>query len=104
MDPNFGHPRWIVAGVLLVLLGLWFFRWARRNNAAQAIANSTAEAAVKKLLKTPALSAEESRSAAKRRASNNFRQAMSQLAGIIGFLLIMIGLMSALFGIFYPGE
>lgn len=103
MDPNFGHPRWIVAGVLLVLLGLWLFQWARRNNAAQAIANSTAEAAINKLLRSPARPAEESRSAAKKRASNNFRQAMSQLFGIIGFLLMIVGLMSALFGIFYPG-
>ena len=29
---------------------------------------------------------------------------MSQLFGIIGFLLIIAGLMSVLLGIFYPGE
>jgi hypothetical protein len=29
---------------------------------------------------------------------------MSQLFGIIGFLLIVAGFMAAVFGVFYPGE
>ena len=34
----------------------------------------------------------------------NFRRAMSQLFGIIGFLLIVAGLMAAVLGVFYPSE
>lgn len=99
MDPTFGHPKWIVAGVLLLLAGLWLFRWASRNNSADEVAAATTEAAINKFLKKGAAG---SPAPAKKRAMAQFRHAMSQFIGIIGFLLILAGLMAALLGVFYP--
>ena len=98
MEATFGHPRWIVAGVLLFFAGLWLFRWASRNDAATEIAAVTREAAVNKLLKKGASTPPAQN---KRRATAQFRHAMSQFAGIVGFLLIIAGLLSAFLGIFY---
>ena len=105
MDPTFSHPHWIVAGLLLILAGFWLFRWSRRNNAAGEIAAATTEAAINKLLKNPAAKVPAgTQSPAKKRAAANFRNAMAQLAGIVGLLMLITGLVYAVFGIFYPGE
>jgi hypothetical protein len=101
MDPTFSHPLWITSGILLTLAGFWLFRWARQNSAANEINLATREAAVQKLLKTPG--AKSPADAAKKRASANFRNAMSQFLGIVGFLLIIGGLTSIVLGIFYTG-
>jgi predicted negative regulator of RcsB-dependent stress response len=98
MDPTFAHPKWIVAGILLILGGLWLFRWAQRNNAAAEITAATTEAAINKLLKNPG-----SPSPAKKRAAANFRNAMSQFFGIVGFLMMIAGLVALVLGIFYVG-
>jgi hypothetical protein len=60
------------------------------------------EVAINKLLKGN--QGREASPAAKNLPAHNFRRAMSQLFGIVGFLLIVAGLMSALLGIFYTGE
>ncbi len=102
MDPTFGHPHWIVAGVLLILVGFWLFRWARRNNASAELKAAATEAAVNKLLKNSASKAPAASSTtAKNRAAANFRNAMSQFFGIVGFLMIIAGLVAVVFGIFY---
>jgi hypothetical protein len=104
MDPTFAHPKWIVAGILLILGGLWLFRWAQRNNAAAEITAATTEAAINKLLKNPAAKVPAgSPSPAKKRAAANFRNAMSQFFGIVGFLMMIAGLISIVLGIFYVG-
>jgi hypothetical protein len=103
MDPTFGHPHWIVAGVLLILVGFWLFRWARRNDASAEVKAAATEAAVNKLLKnSPGKVPAASPAAAKKRAATNFRNSMSQLFGIVGFLMIIAGLVAIVFGIFYP--
>lgn len=104
MDPTFAHPHWIVAGVLLILVGFWLFRWARRNSASAELAAATTEAAVNKLLKNSAGKVPAAGpGAAKKRAAANFRNAMSQFFGIVGFLMIISGLVAIVFGIFYSG-
>jgi hypothetical protein len=102
MEATFGHPLWISSGLLLMLAGFWLFRWASRNSATGEIANATKEVAINKLLKGN--QGREASPAAKNLPAHNFRRAMSQLFGIVGFLLIVAGLMSALLGIFYTGE
>jgi hypothetical protein len=102
MEATFGHPLWISSGLLLMLAGFWLFRWASRNSATGEIANATKEVAINKLLKGS--QSREASPASKNLPAHNFRRAMSQLFGIIGFLLIIAGLMSVLLGIFYPGE
>ncbi|MBS0239767.1 MAG: hypothetical protein JSR89_15220 [Proteobacteria bacterium] len=105
MDPAFAHPLWIVAGVLLFFAGFWLFRWSQRNSASAEIAAATTEAAVNKLLKNPAAKIPaDAPKPAKKRAAANFRNAMAQLAGIVGLLMIIAGLVYAVFGIFYSGE
>jgi hypothetical protein len=101
MEPTFGHPLWISSGVLMVVVGLLLFRWARRSKAADQIASATREAAVDKLIKGQKGS---SQAASKKLAPHYFRRAMAQLFGIIGFLLIIAGLMAIFLGIFYVGS
>jgi hypothetical protein len=102
MDPIFGHPLWVSSGVLMMLGGGLLIHWSRRNNVSDEIAHATREAAVNKLFRggraTPA------DSALKKLPANHFRRAMSQLAGIVGFLLIIAGLTSAFFGVFYEAS
>jgi hypothetical protein len=100
MEATFDHPLWISSGLLLMLAGFWLFRWANRNSATGEIANATKEVALNKLLKGS--QGREASPASKNLPAHNFRRAMSQLFGIIGFLLIIVGLMSLLLGIFYP--
>jgi len=100
MEATFGHPLWISSGLLLMLAGFWLFRWANRNSATGEIANATKEVALNKLLKGS--QGREASPASKNLSAHNFRRAISQLFGIIGFLLIIVGLMSLLLGIFYP--
>jgi hypothetical protein len=100
MEPTFGHPLWISSGLLLMLAGFLLFRWARRRDPSATIAVATREATVRKLFGG-------GRKDAAQRSPNlaphYFRRAMSQLFGIIGFLLIIAGLMAAFLGIFYVG-
>jgi uncharacterized membrane protein len=104
MDPTFAHPHWIVAGVLLILVGFWLFRWARRNSASAELAAATTETAVNKILKNSGAKVPAGApTAAKKRAAANFRNAMSQFFGIVGFLMIFAGLVAIVFGIFYSG-
>src|SRR5512136_701681 len=100
MDATFSHPIWIYAGLLLVLAGYWLFRWSSRNSAASEIANATKEAALHKLFKgNPG----DPPPAVKKLPEHHFRRAIAQFLGIVGFLLIIAGLMAALLGIFYQG-
>lgn len=100
MEPTFGHPLWISSGILLMLAGFLLFRWARRSDAGQIIAAATREATVNKLLGNGGKGVAQ---APKNLPTHHFRRAMAQLFGIIGFLLIIAGLMAAFLGIFYTG-
>jgi len=101
MDASFGHPIWISSGVLLIVIGFIMFRWARRNDAMDEVNLAAREAAVQKLLKTPGAKPP---GTSKKRATANFRHAMSQFFGIVGFLLIIAGIVAAIFGVFYEGS
>ncbi len=102
MDPTFAHPKWILAGVALILGGLWLFRWARRNDASEAIAAATADVAINKLRKNSPKPAGAPSPAARISTATRFRNSMAQLAGILGILMLISGLVAAVFGIFYP--
>lgn len=85
----------------MVVIGFLLFRWARRSNAAEQIASATREAAVDKLIRGQKGSPQ---AASKKLAPHYFRRAMAQFFGIIGFLLIIAGLMAIFLGIFYVGS
>ena len=95
MDPTFGHPLWIFSGVALVLVGFWLFGWATSSDTGGLTADATGQ---HNAPSTAATNAPPSKT------RTNFRRAMSQLFGIIGFLLIVAGLMAAVLGVFYPSE
>jgi hypothetical protein len=102
MEPIFSHPLWVSSGALMILAGGLLIRWSGRNNVSDEIASATREAAVNKLFRGGRAAPVEP--GAKKLPAHHFRRAMSQLFGIVGFLLIIAGLMSALFGIFYEGS
>lgn len=93
MDPTFGHPLWIASGVLLVFVGFLLFRWARRLGAPARSAAGQRDANFGKILKGQA--------GAKAPPPGSFRRAMSQFFGIVGFLMMLAGLMAIFLGIFY---
>jgi hypothetical protein len=104
MDPTFGHPIWIFSGVALVLIGFWLFGWATSRDTATA--DATGQGKLRKLFRLGQHNAPSTAAAntPPSRTRTNFRRAMSQPFGIIGFLLIVAGLMAALLGVFYPSE
>lgn len=109
------HPGWVAVGFAMVLVGIWLIRWANRNSMTGAIADATAEAAIGAIKKRgrPDMPSEirsrlddvagapTTSGKARKVASYAFRHAMSQVFGIAGFVLLMAGLLLAVFGAFY---
>jgi protein-S-isoprenylcysteine O-methyltransferase Ste14 len=109
------HPGWVAIGLVLIGIGVWLIRWANRNNMAGQIAGAAAEAAANALRKgahhemPSAIKAKYDDVAsqptyagkAKKVAGYGFRNAMSQLFGVIGFIATVIGLMLVVLGLFY---
>jgi uncharacterized membrane protein YraQ (UPF0718 family) len=108
MDPTFGHPLWTFSGVALVLVGFWLFRWATSSNTSGRSASTAEQGKLRGLFRRRKSQADAPSTAGTNatpsKTASNFRRAMSQLFGIIGFLLIIAGLMAAVLGVFYPGE
>lgn len=109
------HPGWVAIGTALIFIGIWLIRWANRNNMAGAISSAAAEAAIHAVRKgtkpgMPAgmkaryddvTSAPSTAGKAKKVAGYAFRNAMSQLFGVIGFFAAITGLMLIVLGLFY---
>lgn len=104
MTQSIAHPPWILAGLLMLVIGIWLVRWAARNDMTAAISQATAQSAIGALLRRPAKSAK-GRDAKEGNATKPVgyaaRHAMSQLAGAVGFILIMAGLLAAVLGVYY---
>ena len=103
MDPTFGHPLWIFVGAVLVLVGLWLFLWAT-GRSASATEQGKLRGIFRRRKSQPNAPSTATTNATPSKTATNFRRAMSQLFGIIGFLMIIAGLMAAVLGVFYPGE
>lgn len=109
------HPDWVAIGLCMIVAGVWLIRWANRNNMASAIAGATAEAAIKAVRKgahpempdaiktkfDDVTSAPTYAGKAKKIAGYGFRNAMSQLFGVVGFIMAVVGLMLTILGLFY---
>ena len=103
MEPVFAHPIWISTGVLLIFAGIMLVRWAARDKSRGHIAAATHRSTVRKLFGAPPRDRSAERADARSMSGHRFRGAMAQFFGIVGFLLIIAGLMAALLGIFYVG-
>ena len=115
MALSMNHPGWIAVGLLMILAGIWLIRWANRNNMASAIAEATAEAAFKTVRKGAApdmpanikarlddvSSAPTKTGKAKKIAGYGIRHALSQVFGVAGFVVLVVGVMLVAFGAFY---
>jgi len=102
---DLAHPEWILGGVAAVLLGVWLIRWAARNNMATRISDVTAESAADNLRARGKSGVEQLRNSDKvtrdKIARYSARNSMSQLAGIVGFMLVMGGLLAIVLGVYY---
>lgn len=101
------HPGWVAIGLGMILVGVWLIRWANRNNMTSAIAGATTDAAVEALRHGTRAGPDDAKRSGphpartKKIASYGFRNAMSQLFGVIGFISVVVGLMLAVLGAFY---
>ncbi len=102
---DLAHPEWIFAGIAAVLVGVWLIRWAARNNMAGQISGVTSDAAADSLRARGKAGAEQLRASEKltreKVARYSARNSMSQLAGVLGFILVMGGLMAIVLGVYY---
>lgn len=112
--PAIANPTWLFIGIAMAVIGIWLIRWAARNNMAAAIKDATVSATLDAIAKRgrpdmPAevkaklaeLEAAEGVSGkAKTVASYAIRNSASQLFGVVGFILLMAGLVTAAIGIF----
>jgi hypothetical protein len=94
------HPGWVAIGLALIGIGVWLIRWANRNNMAAQIAGATAEAAAKALHRGAHPDAP-AQPKTKKIAGYGWRNAMSQLFGVIGFIATVVGVMLVVLGFFY---
>lgn len=96
MEPAFAHPIWISTGIVLFVVGFLLVRWAARSRSSSHGA-AVKQSAIRKLFGAPP----RNREAARKMPGPSFRGSMAQFLGIVGFLLIIAGLLAALLGIFY---
>jgi uncharacterized membrane protein len=110
------HPGWVALGIAMILVGVWLIRWANRNNMASVLSSAATEAAIGTMRKgshrgevpsaikagyDDVASAPTHAGKAKKVTGYIFRNAMSQLFGVIGFIMVVVGLMLAVLGLFY---
>lgn len=105
---------WLVAGLALCAAGIWLIRWASRNNMASEIKDAAVSATMSALKKRgrPDIpdnvkarmsefeAAQGVTGKAKTVASYAVRNSLSQVFGVLGFILLMAGLVTAAIGIF----
>lgn len=101
MPTSIAHPTWVYVGLAMVAVGIVLIRWANRNSGAGAVSSAEAETAFRALFRRRRLKTAAQPGKPKIAAPSSVRRSLSQLAGITGFILVMAGLASAVFGIFY---
>lgn len=89
---------WLFSGLLMVVGGIWLIRWSNRHNPSDELEKANREAAARALTKSgPAPDARDK--AARKRAASD-RQDISRFIGVVGFLLLISGLLLAALGTF----
>lgn len=107
-------PSWLIAGLVVCALGVWLIRWAARNNMASEIKDAAVSATLSALAKRGRPDLPDNVKArmselnaaggvtgkAKTVAGYAVRNSLSQVFGVLGFILLMAGLLVAAIGIF----
>ncbi len=112
---SIAHPGWIAIGVAMIAVGVWLIRWANRNNlngvavsaaagAALSAARNRGRAAMPSEITeryADVASASTHTGKVKKIAGFGLRHAAAQVFGIIGFIVVVAGLMAVVLGVFY---
>lgn len=86
----------VPAGLTMVLVGALLIWWSNRHNAARELAAESKEATVGALTHTPV----PARSSKSERRATTSRQDFSRFIGVLGFILLIGGLLLATIGMF----
>jgi uncharacterized membrane protein len=89
---------WVLTGLLLTLLGIALIWWSNQHNVSAELTDANREAAARALTKTGP--APDARDKAARKRANSARQDISRFIGVVGFLLLMSGLLLTALGVF----
>jgi ABC-type transport system involved in cytochrome c biogenesis permease subunit len=92
------NPAYLLIGFLTTAVGIVMWRWASRHNYARKLADANAQATLEALTKGTT----ESREKARERVNISSRQDISRFIGVVGFLLILGGLLLITLGLFAP--
>ena len=89
---------WLFAGLLLVIGGFVLIRWSTRHNVSVELSAANREAAARALTKSGP--SPDARDKAARKRAFSARQDISRFVGVVGFLLLISGLLLAALGVF----
>ena len=95
---DIAYPSWLLAGLLLTVLGLTIWRWSSRHNTERKVAAANVEAALNALKGGKA----ETREHQRERVKDSSRLDIARFAGVAGFLILMSGLLLMALGLFAP--
>ena len=97
---DIANPSFVLVGLLLTVAGILMWRWSSRHNYARKLADANARATLEALTKGGSV---ESRQQARERLNISSRQDVSRFGGVVGFLLLLAGLLLVTLGLFAPG-
>jgi hypothetical protein len=92
------NPEWLLIGLVLTLIGFLLVRWTTRRDGSREL-NDAARSAAIDVLKGAAASKDAREQEAKLTVASN-RQDLLRFAGVVGFLLLISGLLMTAFGLF----
>ena len=94
---DIANPTWLLAGLLLTVLGVLLWRWSSRPNNARKLADASTAATIDALTKG---GQGETREQSRERRNASSRLDFSRFVGVVGFLLALSGLLLAALGLF----
>ena len=89
---------WLLMGLLLVVAGILLIKWSNRNDVSDILADTKREEAVRAI--TGSGPPPDARNKAARKRAFSARQDISRFIGVVGFLVLLSGLLLAALGAF----
>lgn len=91
-------PKLLLIGLLMTIVGVLIIRWSSRFDASREIAQSTKTAAIDVL--SGAAKTKEARERASERVAASSRRDFARFVGVLGFLILIAGLIAVALGVF----